>query len=104
MSEIDLKKVQRESTRWLILATLDAARPIGANERLILSTVQEVIRDVTLLDIRRELDYLDHRKLLEIKGKDTCHGWTAELTRDGIDVVEYTVECDPGIARPKKWW
>jgi hypothetical protein len=27
-----------------------------------------------------------------------------KLTRIGIDVVEYTVECDPGIARPKKYW
>jgi len=30
--------------------------------------------------------------------------WTAELTRHGVDVVEYTVECEPGIARPKKYW
>lgn len=104
MSEIDLNRVRRESARWLILATLNAARPIGANERLILSTIQEVIPEVTIIELRRELDYLEHRKLIEIKGKDTCHGWSAELTRGGVDVAEYTVECEVGIARPKKWW
>ena len=25
------------------------------------------------------------------------------MTPNGVDVVEYTVDCDPGIARPKKW-
>jgi hypothetical protein len=27
----------------------------------------------------------------------------AELTRYGVDIVEYTIACEPGIARPKKW-
>jgi hypothetical protein len=30
--------------------------------------------------------------------------WTADLTRYGTDFVEYTVEAQPGIARPKKYW
>jgi hypothetical protein len=42
--------------------------------RLILSTIQEVIPEVTSSKLRREQDYLEHRKLIEIKGKDTCHG------------------------------
>lgn len=101
--QIDLEKQRREQLRWLILATLDAARPIGANEHLVLSTVREVLSDVTPRALRRELDYLEERGLVKLAHKDTPT-WHAELTRDGIDIVEYTVECDPGIARPPKYW
>ena len=30
--------------------------------------------------------------------------WTARLTRHGRDFVEYTIDAEPGIARPKKYW
>jgi hypothetical protein len=30
--------------------------------------------------------------------------WSAELTHHGVDIVEYTVDCFPGIARPPKWY
>ena len=103
MSEIDLEKAKIENLRWQILATLNAARPVGASEAIIMTAVRGVIPDITALSIRRELDYLEHRKLIKIFGQDTP-AWRAELTRDGVDVVEYTVECDPGIARPIKWW
>lgn len=100
---IDLEKQKREQLRWLILETLNAARPVGANEGLILQIVNAVQNDVTALELRRELDYLEARGLTEVGGKNTPM-WHAELTRNGVDVVEYTVECDAGIARPKKYW
>lgn len=100
---IDIEKAKREQLRWLILETLNAARPIGANEGLILQTVNDVQGAVTALELRRELDYLADRSLVEITGKDSPV-WHAELNRYGVDVVEYTVECDAGIARPKKYW
>lgn len=103
MMAIDLEKQKREQLRWLILETLNAARPIGANEGLILQTVNAVQHGVTALELRRELDYLAARGLAEVTGKTTPM-WHAELTRDGVDVVEYTVECDAGIARPAKYW
>lgn len=28
--------------------------------------------------------------------------WAAELTRYGVDIVEYTIGCEPGIARPPR--
>lgn len=100
---IDFDKQKREQLRWLILETLNAARPVGANEGLILQIVNAVQNDVTALELRRELDYLEARGLVEVNGKHTPM-WHAELTRNGVDVVEYTVECDVGIARPKKYW
>lgn len=100
---VDLEKQKREQLRWLTLETLNAARPIGANEGLILNVVNEVQGGVTILEMRRELDYLEARELVKVTGKDTAM-WQAELTRHGIDVVEYTATCDAGIARPRKYW
>ena len=28
----------------------------------------------------------------------------ARLARHGVDVSEYTVDCEPGVARPAKYW
>jgi len=100
---IDMEKQKREQLRWLILETLNSARPIGANEGLMLNVVNDIQGQVTGRELRLELDYLTDRGLVSIIGKDTAI-WHAELTRDGVDVVEYTVGCDAGIARPKKYW
>jgi hypothetical protein len=100
---IDQTKVRRESMRWLILLTLNNARPIGAYEELVLATLQAMYQDATPMELRRELDYLADRGLVELR-KEPSGRWFADLTRDGTDVAEYTVECDPGIARPPKYW
>lgn len=101
--EIDLKKARREQIRWLILVTLKAAQPVGANEALVLDVLNGAKMQVTLHELREELDYLEQRELLRISEQDSPL-WFAKLTRTGIDVAEYTVECDPGIARPKKYF
>lgn len=100
---IDMQKSRRETLRWLILLTLNSARPIGAGELLVMEAVRQAQPDVTPREIRLELDYLRDRGLVKLEDGDVPQ-WFAELTRDGVDVVEYTVECDPGIARPKKYW
>ena len=103
MMQIDHAKVRRESLRWLILLTLNNARPMGAQEGPILSVAQSVYVDATALELRRELDYLDDRELVKVS-KSPSGPWHAELTRYGTDVAEYTVDCEPGIARPAKYW
>ena len=30
--------------------------------------------------------------------------WHSKLDRLGIDMVEYTIDCQAGIARPQKYW
>ena len=100
---IDQAKARREHLRWLILLTLNNARPIGAFEGPILSVAQSEYPDATALELRRELDYLHDRKLVAIERKPDGR-WFAELTRYGVDVAEYTVACEPGIARPEKYW
>ena len=103
MQPIDHARLRRESLRWLILLTLNNARPIGAFEGLVLSVAQSEYPDATALELRRELDYLGVRDLIRLD-KQPSGKWFAELTRHGTDVAEYTVDIEPGIARPAKYW
>ena len=100
---VDHAKARRESLRWTIVLTLQNARPVGAHESLILSTIQGVFPDATGLELRRELDYLHDRLVVEVR-KDPSGIWSAELTALGVDIAEYTVDVHPGIARPTKYW
>jgi len=100
---IDQTKIRRETMRWIVLLTLSNASPIGAYEELVLSTVQAMFEDATALEVRRTLDYLADRELVKLV-KEPCGRWHADLSRNGSDVVEYTVDVEPGIARPTKYW
>lgn len=100
---VDNEKVRRESMRWMVLLTLYNASPIGAWEELVLATLQGMYPDASALEVRRHLDYLSDRGLVALR-KEPSGRWFADLTRDGTDVAEYTVDCDPGIARPPKYW
>ncbi|MGF2613921.1 hypothetical protein ACQUUB_32050, partial [Pseudomonas aeruginosa] len=97
--QTDMAKIRRESLRWLILLTLNNARPVGAYEGPVLSVAQSEYPDATPLEIRRELDYLADRDLVTLV-KEPSGKWFADLTRYGTDVAEYTIDCEPGIARP----
>lgn len=100
---IDPAKARRESMRWYILLTLNTSRPVDPTEVLVLSTIRGVIPDATAEELRRELDYLADRQIATIDKQP--HGmWVAGLTALGVDIVEYTVDCWPGIARPEKYW
>jgi hypothetical protein len=103
MHQIDHTRLRREALRWLILLTLNNARPIGAFEGLILSVAQSEYPDATAMELRRELDYLGERELVKVDKQPTGR-WFAMLTRHGVDLAEYTVSCEPGIARPAKYW
>lgn len=102
---IDLEKANRERTRWIILQTTHISGAHGVSE----GTLQAVLGNVKLYQgqnaLRRELDYLEERELIKIEGRtlDTPE-WGITLTRTGYDVVDGTVLCEPGIARPPKYW
>lgn len=103
MHEIDLDKAHREQTRWRILKVLDAGRPMPVSEIVILQVMQDASLPVTPSILRRELDYLEDRELVILHGRQTPV-WSCELTHVGVDIVEYTIDCLPGIARPQKWY
>lgn len=101
--EIDHARVRREYLRWVLMLTLNNARPMGCHDSTALATVQGVYADATKLEVRRELDYLAERELITLD-KLPDGRWIAKLNRLGVDLVEYTIECEPGIARPEKYW
>jgi hypothetical protein len=103
VTQFDMNKARREALRWMILLTLNNARPFGAYESMVLTVVQAEYPDATGLELRKELDYLADRVLVDLK-KEPGGKWHAELTRCGVDIAEYTIDCQPGIARPKKYW
>ncbi|MBK0062399.1 MULTISPECIES: hypothetical protein [unclassified Acinetobacter] len=99
----DIEKARREGMRWQLLNALNKGRPIGAMDVLLLSVMQDLYSDCTVNELHTQLEYLDDRKLIEIVKKPDGH-WFSKLTHYGIDIVEYTVDCYPGIARPPKYW
>ncbi len=102
-TNLDFGRARRENLRWLILLTLNHARPTDISETPILSVAQSQYPDATALELRREMDYLDSRALIVLT-KQPGGLWLARLSRHGVDVCEYTVEVEPGIARPTKYW
>ncbi len=100
---MDEERILRETARWYILVCVNAGRPHPVAEPLILSTLQGIPLQVSARDLRRELDYLEDRGLLTL-ARNEAAPWSAEITRDGVDLVEYTTPLQPGIARPKKYW
>lgn len=99
---INIEKARRETIRWFILVTLNTARPIGAFEAMILSVIQAEFPNATRDELRRELDYLSGRELVKLD-KQPDGRWHSQLTRYGTDLVEYTIDCEPGINRPEKY-
>jgi len=99
----DLDKARREGMRWNLLNTLHKAAPYTSSENFLLDVMRGIYPDVTPLEVRKQLDYLADRELIDLK-KEPSGMWFADIGRYGVDIVEYTVECDAGIARPVKFW
>lgn len=100
---IDAAKVRREQLRWYLLLALYNARPEELCEEIIQGTMRAIYPDVTAMEVRQQLDYLADRELVKLR-KEPAGRWWGDLTRVGVDLVEYTIECEPGIARPTKYW
>jgi hypothetical protein len=94
-----IRKVRREDMRWRCLQFLDAARPDGMTDSALLPLIRMIYPDATLKELRRELDYLGKADLFSIEPL-AADLWQLHLTYHGIDLVEYTNDCPPGIGRP----
>jgi len=102
-SPLDPARARRELIRWYLLLAIYHARPEAAVEAILEGTLRTLYADITALEIRQQLDYLAHRELISVR-KEPSGRWWAELSSTGVDVVEYTVDCAPGIGRPVKYW
>ena len=89
--------------RWQLIGILNKTRPHTASEQYLFDVLSLIYPDVTKIELRRELDYLQDRELLTLT-KQPIGLWFADLTRHGVDIAEYTIECEAGIARPEKYW
>lgn len=96
---LDIERARREAIRWHILTTLHLSQPQGSTDVFLLSVLRTGYPDATLQEVRKHLDYLEDRQLIAVSEKHTGT-WVAEIGRHGVDVVEYTVPVEPGIARP----
>ncbi len=103
MTALDPSRIRREALRWYLLLATYHARPNEICESILEATLRSVYPDTTAMEIRQQLDYLAHRKLADLR-KEPSGRWWAQLSAIGIDLVEYTVDCLPGIARPQKYW
>lgn len=99
----DLSKIRREGLRWNLINTLNLNRPFTTAETWLLDVMRASYPDVSGLEVRKELDYLMDRELITIT-KQPSGMWFADLTRHGVDIAEYTIDCEAGIARPPKYW
>ncbi|MDR1424273.1 MAG: hypothetical protein LBI92_06710 [Azoarcus sp.] len=96
-------KFRHEFSRWLILLVLNDSRPNGNTDQNILAIMRNEFFDFTLADLRKEIDYLRSRSLVDVKPPVVqSEPWQCALTRHGTDIVEYTIPVEPGIARPDK--
>jgi hypothetical protein len=100
---IDTAKVRREQLRWYLILALYNARPEELCEEVIQATMRGIYPDVTPVEVRQQLDYLSDRELVELR-KEPSGRWWGNLTRTGTDLAEYTIDCEPGITRPVKYW
>ncbi|MDF1486714.1 hypothetical protein PY257_16315 [Ramlibacter sp. H39-3-26] len=97
---IDIAKIRREDIRWHLLQAINLSRPVGIYTEPLLVIVRSVYPDATHQEVRLNLDYLEERDMVRIT-KDAMDRWMVDLTRSGIDFVEYTIDAQPGVARPK---
>jgi len=94
-----MQRTRRESFRWRCLDLLDAARPNHLTGEMLLQSVRSDYPDTLAIELWRELDYLSKCDLLTF-APSAMGATSLELTRQGIDLVEYTTDCPPGIGRP----
>ena len=97
------EKARREGMRWHLINTLNTARPYTSSEVFLLDVMRGIYPDVTALELRQQLEYLQDRRLLNLT-KQPSGMWFADLTHLGVDIAEYTIDCQAGIARPEKYW
>lgn len=100
---VDIEKARREGLRWYLILVLYKASPYRTAEDLLYQTVSAIYPGTTALEVRKQLDYLEARSLVAVT-REPSGRWYADLTRAGVDLAEYTVDCQPGIARPEKYW
>ena len=96
---VDVARTRREDIRWQIVLTLNNARPLGRSRSWRWpwcgpSTRMPAARSCGANSITSRA-----RELVKIR-RQPDNRWHADLSRNGIDLAEYTIDCEP--ARPAR--
>lgn len=96
---------RREKARWRILQMLEAARPLGANEKLLRGVLSDLGMYYSVVALRNELTYLRDLELIKLVEHDEIDEqdsqiWAAMLTPGGIMIVERSMPPPAGIDCP----
>ena len=89
---IDINAVNAKSMRYHILKLLHMSNSIKApnTERCLVLGLQGIGWPATSHDVRRQLEYLKARNLVEITNQDK-EIWSANILPDGVDILEGSV-------------
>lgn len=96
-----LTVVQIQNLRWVMLQAIEAAMPYAATEHMCRDVVTAAYPVADAERVRVELDYLEAGGLVSLERSES-RPWAAKLTRDGRDVVDYTVDAPEGVSRPQR--
>jgi len=88
----------REVRGW-ILQICNRAQPYGASFTIIETTLLETGFHVSLSEIKSHLKYLEQKGYIrsEFIQKDGVKRWVNYITPKGVDLIEATIEQDPGV-------
>ena len=89
------------SLRWTIMRTIMVGGHLGATDRMCKEVAAAEFMGVTRQLVRNEIKYLEDRGLVDVTRSEVA-AWRMTLNRHGRDIVDYTVPCLPGIARPER--
>lgn len=95
-----LELARIKMTRYRILKTLDVGRPYPVGDGLLVEILNDADLNVTKLQVRRALQYLQDKGFVEVVEPKGASHWEARLLPAGIDYVEDTTQVDSGISRP----
>ena len=89
--------------RWYLLVAMQRAEPLGCSDVMLKSIMDDIYGEVSPTELHQQLSYLEKRKMVTLIKNPSGH-WHGRCTALGVDVVDYTVDCRAGIARPTKYW
>lgn len=87
--------------RWAILRTVMVGGHLGATETMVLDVARAEYLTMERGALRDEIAYLESRNLVVVE-RSEVQPWRLTLTRYGRDLVDYTCDVAPGIARPPR--
>ena len=97
----NLTPTQIHSLRWIVLQVIQAGAPYVVTERMCLDAAAAAYPAVAAERLRAELDYLEAKELIALE-RSEIRPWTAKLTGNGRDVVDYAVDAPLGVWRPQR--